>query len=345
MLVMLVGSIGVLALASGFFLTNIEHLLLIYLIYFSFVNGLYGQAENLLLQQHFAANRIGRIFGLGQSLAQGGAVLVSVGAGYYMDQIPAGYQHLFLASAFIAMMAMLLFATIKTITGRPENKAYIDRHFILSPLKKMVEILRERRDFFRFEISFMLYGIAFMMLLPVVPLYLVDDLHYAYSEIGIARGAITQLVMIGGVPLFGRIFDRTTPHRLAVWVFVALSIYPISLLAASLFEGLLRKAMVYFSFAWFGLTMSGLAVLWSLSSIRFSVGEDSGIFQSIHVAMTSIRACFAPILGFAIMTIFGKSVAMLASAALWTLAGVSVVYMRKYDIKSGAFRSLRAQKQ
>jgi len=345
MLVMLVGSVGVLALASGFFLTRIEHLLLIYLIYFSFVNGLYGQAENRVLQQHIPSNKIGRTFGLGQSLAQGSAALVSAGAGYYMDHIPAGYQHLFLASAIIALMAMALFASIKTTTGTPEQKAHIDRDFILSPLKKMVKILKERKDFLRFEMSFMLYGIAFMMLLPVVPLYLVDDLHYGYSEIGVARGAITQLVMIGGVPLFGRIFDRTTPHRLAVWVFAALSIYPLSLLAALPLEGVMRTAMVYFSFAWFGLTMSGLTVLWSLSSIRFSSGEDSGIFQSIHVAATSIRACFAPLLGFAVMTLFGKSAAMLASAAVWIIAGASVVFLRKYDMKSGAYRSLRARKE
>lgn len=343
-LILLVGAVGMAAMASGFFLRSIEHLLLIHLIFFSFVNGLYGQAENRVLQQHFPATKTGRTFGLGQSIAQACGAAVSAGSGYYMDHVPEGYQHLFLASAIVGLISMTLLASIRTTTGTPDQKAPLDREFILSPLPKMVELLRERKDFLRFEMSFMLYGIAFMMLLPVVPLYLVDDLNYGYSQIGVARGMIAQLVMIAGVPFFGRIFDRTTPHRLAVWVFGALSIYPLTLLAAGFLEGTLRDAMVYFSFGWFGITMSGLTVLWSLSSIRFSAGEDSGIFQSIHVAATSLRASFAPILGYLVMTLFGKRTAMVVSAGVWLLAGTSVYYLRCYDIKTGAFRSLRARK-
>lgn len=342
-LVALVGSVGVLALASGLFLRSIEHLMLIQLIFFSFVNGLYGQAENRVLQQHVPPTKTGQTFGMAQSLAQGVAAAVSAGAGFYMDRVPAGYQHLFLASAVIWMMGMALLASIHTTTGTPQERARLSPQLLVSPLTGMIALLKKRKDFFRFEVSFMIYGTAFMMIMPVVPLYLVDDLKYNYSKIGVARGAVSQLMMIGAVPFFGRIFDRTTPHRMAVWVFLALSVYPLALLAALPLAGIWRTGAVYFAFAWFGVVMSGLTVLWSLSSIRFSAGEDSGIFQSIHVAATSMRACYAPLLGYAVMSLFGKAEALLASSALWVLAGLSVIYLRRRDIKTGAYRSLWAR--
>ncbi len=343
-LVVVIGSVGAVALASGFFLTHIEHLLLIYLIYFSFVNGLYGQAENRVLQQHVHPTATGKTFGLAQSVAQMSGAAVSAGAGLYMDHMPAGYQQLFLASAIIWLMAVALLASIRTNTGALEDRLHIKRDFILSPLAGMVKVLKERKDFLRFEISFMLYGIAFMMILPVIPLYLVDDLHYSYSKIGVARGTIASVMMIGAVPFFGRVFDRTTPHRMAVWVFIALAGYPLLLLAALPLAGVWRTTVVYAGFAWFGVAMSGLTVLWSLSSIRFSGGEDAGIFQSIHVASTSIRACFAPLLGYAVMALFGKPTALIASSCMWIIAGLSVVYLRKWDMRTGAYRSLWARK-
>ncbi len=342
-LVILVGTAGVMALASGFYLRNIEHLLLIYLIYFSFVNGLYGQAENRVLQQHISPNATGKTFGLGQSMAQAIGALVSAGAGFYMDRVPEGYQHLFLASAIIGLMSMAMLASIRTTTGTYEERARLDRKFLLSPLSNMYKLLVQRPDFLRFEISFMLYGTAFMMVLPVVPLYLVDDLKFSYSQIGMARGMVTQLVMIAGVPFFGRIFDRTTPHRLAIWVFASLSIYPLALLAALPLEGAWRSAAVYFAYAWFGFSMSGLTVIWSLSSMRFSAGEDSGIFQSVHVAATSLRACYAPLLGYVVMHYFGKVTTLFVASGVWLIASASVYYMRRIDIKQGVNHSLRAK--
>jgi hypothetical protein len=276
-------------------------------------------------------------------MAQAVGALVSSGAGFYMDKVSEGYQHLFLASAIIAMMSMAMLASIRTTTGTYDNRERLNRKFLLSPLSNMYKLLVKRPDFLRFEISFMLYGTAFMMVLPVVPLFLVDDLKFSYSQIGMARGMVTQLVMIAGVPFFGRIFDRTTPHRMAVWVFASLAVYPLALLMALPLQGVWRSAAVYFAYAWFGFSMSGLTVIWSLSSMRFSAGEDSGIFQSVHVAATSLRACYAPLLGFAVMQYFGKVTTLIAASGVWLLASASVYIMRRIDVKQGEYHSLRAK--
>jgi hypothetical protein len=277
-------------------------------------------------------------------MAQSIGAMVSAGAGLYMDHVPAGYQHLFLATSVVGITSMSLLASIHTTTGQPEDKARISKDFLISPLMGMVRLLKERKDFLRFEISFMLYGTAFMMLMPVIPLYLVDDLKFSYSDIGTARGMTMQLVMIGAVPFFGRIFDRTTPHRMAMAVFAALALFPLLLLSAQYLDGTLRKVMVFVAFGWFGICMSGLTVIWSLSSIRFSHGEDSGIFQSVHVAATSARALYAPLLGYGVMQLFGRPTAILAASGVWVVASASVYFLRRYDYRSGVYKSLRVHK-
>jgi len=189
----------------------------------------------------------------------------------------------------------------------------------------------------------MTYGVAFMLLMPVVPLYLVDDLKLSYSTIGLARGALMQVAMIPAMPIFGRIFDRSTPHRMGAWIFALLVFYPLLLLAAGKTDGTLRTALVYAAFGWFGVVMSGLSVIWSLSSIRFAAGEDVGIYQSVHVAATGVRGLVAPLLGYAVMTIFSKEAAMITSAVLWVAAGGMMVWMRRIDRRSGEATSLRAE--
>jgi hypothetical protein len=144
------------------------------------------------------------------------------------------------------------------------------------------------------------------------------------------------------MPLFGRLFDRSTPHRMGAWIFLILALYPLLLIASGRAGGSLRLILVYAAFALFGTVMSALTVVWQLSSLRFAGDEDVGIYQSAHVAMTGIRGSFAPLLGYAVMNFFGKSAAMMCAAALWVVAAVAMVVIRRIDLKTGAFRPLRA---
>ena len=233
-------------------------------------------------------------------------------------------------------------ASIPTGRGSWGDPLPFDHRIIIGPLRDVVRLLRQRPDFLRFEAAFMIYGVAFMMLMPVVPLYLVDDLRLSYATIGLARGTVCQLFMIIAIFIFGRWFDRSTPHRMAVSIFLLLAFYPLALLAALPLAGTWRDAAIYMAFAVFGVAMSGITVLWSLSSLRFSGGEDAGVYQSVHVAATGLRGMTAPLLGYMVMIHFGKPTAFIISSVLWVTASAAMVLMRKIDIRRGQNRSLRA---
>ncbi|MBT3231228.1 MAG: MFS transporter [Calditrichaeota bacterium] len=340
-LLIFVGSIGYLALASGAFLFNVSHLLIFYLIFFlSF--ALVGPSENRILQQYVASGSTGKTVGMGYSIRMGVAALACGVAGIWMEHTEGGFRNMYPVAALIGFIAIGILATIQTKNNQVSKPLKVDSHFIFSPIKDVIALLKRRKDYLRFEIAFMTYGIAFMMTLPVVPLFLVDDLGLGYDVIGLARGTGTQIVMILTIPIFGRLFDRTTPHRMGAYVFSALGLYPVILLSAAYFEGIMRDILVYTSFAYFGTVMSGVMLLWNLSSLRFSGDEDAGVYHSVHITATGIRGVFAPLLGYFVMTFLGKTTALLTAAVLFFIGGILMVVMRKIDIKNGEATSLRA---
>ena len=337
---LLFGIIAYLIIMSGGMLRSFEHLFLMHLLFF-FATAMFIPAENRILQRYIPSNGIGRLFGTASGLRTGMTALAAGGAGWYMDHITGGFRHLYLAAGLVGFIAVWQLASIRF--DRKEGDIYqsINRTLLLDPLRNVIRLLKERKDFLRFEIAFMIYGIAFMMTLPVIPLYLVDDLQLSYSTIGMARGAVSQLLMIVAIPLFGRYFDRSTPHRMAAVVFLGLAFFPVLLLTAGHLEGTYRMIMVYVTFGYFGIVMSGVSVLWSLSSLRFAGSEDAGVYHSVHIAATSLRGMFFPLIGYFIMTTMGKTTALLTSSACWIIASVVMILMRRWDIRKGENRSLR----
>ena len=317
------------------------YMMSMYLLFF-LATAMVIPAENRVFQQHIPAAKTGKLYGTAAGLRMGIAAATSAFAGWYMDKTDEGYQHLFLFAAAIGFISLRQLASVPTTGNGRIKPEPIDWSLITVPLKKVITLLKRRKDYLRFELAFMVYGIAFMMTLPVVPLFLVDDLQFGYTNIGFARGTIPQLVMVVFMPMFGRLFDRSTPHRFAVALFFGLAFYPLLLLSAKFFEGSLRVVMVYIAFGLFGFLMSGIMMLWSLSSLRFAEGEDAGVYHSVHVAATGVRGTFGPILGYVVMTTMGKSTALICASGLWIVASLTMFLMKRIDIRSGEARSLRA---
>lgn len=331
-LLMFVGACGYLVMATGAFLTDIHHMIPMHLTFF-LAFALFGPAENRILQQHVAANKAGKTFGNASGYRMAVSALVAAGVGYWLNRVEGGFRNIYPIVALIGFVGLGIFATIPIKTDKRLEPVPINFGLIFGPIHDVIRLLGRRPDYLRFELAFMLYGMAFMMTLPVVPLFLVDDLGLDYGTIGLARGTIPQVVMILAIPVLGRVFDRTTPHKMAASLFPLLALFPVLLLMTPALDGWQQKALLYIAFGWFGIAMSGVMVLWNVSSLRFSGSEDAGVYQSVHIAFTGFRGMFAPLLGLGAMNWLGKSTALMTSASLFVLAGLMMVVMRKIDYR------------
>ncbi len=335
-----VGSLGFLAMATWAFLYTMSHLLIVCFIFF-LAYALIGPCENRIMQQHIASKDTGKTFGIGNSVRMAVVAVVAGLAGMWMEHHEGGFRQLFIIAAITGWIALVILASIRMSAVADKEKRPIDRTLILSPLREVKALLTRRKDYLRFEIAFMFYGVAFMMTLPVVPLYIVDDLKLGYDTIGLARGTVMQLVMVAAMPFFGRMYDKSTPHRMGVLVFGGLSLYPLFMLSCKYLTGTMQTAMVFFTFSYFGVMMSGITILWQLSSIRFSAGEDSGIYHSVHFSATAVRGSVAPLLGYLLMTYLSKTTALIASSCCFLFAAGLMVVMRKIDFARGEATTLR----
>ncbi len=342
-ILIVVVSVGLLTVASGGWLFTINHLLIIHFTWF-IAFALLRTSESRILQQHVSSGRTGTIFGTGASMRMIVVAVISAVAGLWMENVEGGYRDIYPIIALIGMIAMVSIASIQTSEKGVVTPMPLDRHFFFDPLRKVITLLKRRRDFLRYEMIFMIFGGAFMMTGPVVPIYLVDELDLGYDIIGLTRGTVSQITGVLAMLIFGKIFDRTTPHRLAVFLFSAMSLYPVMLILAGHADGFMQTVVISVTFAYFGAMMSGVLILWQLASIRFSGDEDAGVYHSVHLTSTGVRGLFAPLLGYTIMTIAGIQTALFTSASLFLLAGIMMGVMRWIDSRTGEWHSLRVGK-
>lgn len=329
-MLLVMGMLGSLAMISGLWLHSFLHLFAAFFFYYlSYAVMTTGQ--NRLLQQHIRTGTQGGVFGLSTGIRMSMAALVSGLAGMWMDSTTEGYRHLYFVAGLITVISTLIFASMPTKDDPSLPRQGLNRKLLLNPLVEAGRLLKRRPDYLRFELGFMIYGMAFIGLLPVVPLFLVDDLGFDYTTIGVARGTVQQLVMIPSVWLFGRLFDRMTPHSMAAGVFTALALHPLMLITAYYLPPVWQPAAVMLSFGLFGAAMGGVSVLWFVSSVSFAGEEDAGVYQAVHMAATAIRGVAAPLLAYVVMTFAGKLAALWMAMAFWLIAGAYMARLNRLD--------------
>ncbi len=196
-------------------------------------------------------------------------------------------------------------------------------------------ILREDARYRRFQNNFFLYGVAFLCLTPVVPLFLVHDLRLDYSQIGLAKGLMGQAGMILFPPALGHLMQRMGPVRFSGRMFAFLSLYPAFLLVAGFGPTAWGLPFTYAAFLCFGISMAGVNLAWHMSCLHFSGREDPSSYQAVHTVLTGLRGGFAPLLGYAIMMAGTKMHAFALSAALLVVASLLMGRMARDEERVG----------
>lgn len=169
------------------------------------------------------------------------------------------------------------YSSAKTLYLRNERIGRVLSRSFYLPLVDHWRVLRENPAFAVFERNFFIYGLAFMVLSVVVPVYLVEVLSITYAQAGAAQGVWFELALIGLAPVFGYFYDRSNPAAFCRGVFLLLVFYPLTLLAAKPLGSLLEVSpmlFVYVAYVIFGAGMAGLSVAWGLAAIYFAKSRD-----------------------------------------------------------------------
>jgi len=273
---------------------------------------------NGFYQRVFGPDR-GRAFGIVRTVLILFTMLASLATGRILDLSPGSYRA---ALAVIAASGLVTYAIIFLMESRVRYEPAPRPR--LRDLAASFREIAGRAPFMRFEAVFMTYGLAFMICVPAVPIYLLRNLGLSYADMSLAQGIVAQSVILVLTPFAGRVFDRMNLWTISAWSNVALFFYPLSFLLSWF---LASRGLAFAGLAFYSLGLSGTNILWNLGAAGFSRDErDSFLLQSFHISLTGMRGLFGPLLGLLILSTaglqwnFAISGLLFAAAALMAIA-------------------------
>lgn len=318
----LTGIVGRMVLILMLFITNYYQYLAIMILVFSF-NAFISPAQNSILQSNVKQQNRGKLFGYSASIITLVGVSTSFFAGKMLDINENWFRYFFAAVGVFGLLHSIFMSRIRVKKNHNDDKAFISvREVIIKPIKRSLEVLKNNHEFALFQRNYFIYGIAFMILLPAIPQYLVEYLQMDYSQTFLAKGILSQIAILFLAPLTGKFFDTKNPALFTAFTYFVLSLYPLFLFISSLFLGRsFVNLIVYFAFFLYSVAMSGIVISWNISSIFFAGDENVSMYQGVHVTLTGLSGMIAPFLGLAVMETLGVRAVFCLAFLLFIFAG------------------------
>ncbi|PID27868.1 MAG: hypothetical protein CSB55_07405 [Candidatus Cloacimonadota bacterium] len=315
--------VGRLPLLASFYIYTVNQFLGLLTLFYSF-NALLLPAQNSLMQTNLSPEIRGGVFGKMVSLTTVIALIVTFFSGRILDINSQYFRYLLMFFGFCGFMSSVTLGLIPFKTKEPAVKKPL-KDLILKPLTDSVMLLKEDKKFALFERNFFIYGIGFLIIIPVIPKLLVQELKMNYTTAFLAKGVVSQLGLLLLSPLAGKLHDKRNPALFSSIYFGTLAFYPVFLLAANIFVGSDYSYLFVFSaYVIFGIAMSGINVSWNIGSIYFAGKNDASVYQSVHITLTGVRGFFVPLIGFFIMKYVNINVVFaVAAVALITSSVLS----------------------
>lgn len=310
----------------SFLITNSK----IFLIFLFFYHGLFSiqvPVFNSFLQTRFEKNR-GYVFGITRMILILFIMITSNIVGKILE-ISAGYYKLILSLISIpSFLTYLIYLILESKNSYDKNNT----NQLIGILGNFNKIF-ENKDFIFFEISFMIYGFAFMIMVPAVPIYLIKKMNFSYSEMSFVQGILGQIVILLITPFIGRLYDKINVWKVGTFSFIALVFYPLFFTLSAISK---TKGFVYSGFLAYSLGLSGVNVLWNVGSITFSKKEgNSFLYQGFHVSLTGIRGIIGPLIGYLILSKMGLIWNFILAIFLFGIAAiVNSLYSKKAIISN-----------
>ena len=321
----LVGVVGRLCLIFGLWITTMNEFLVLLALMFS-MNALLIPAQNNIYQKNIDPSRRAKVYGYTISLG----MLVSIGFTFLAGRVLDSHEYLFRQILMITGICgfissvLLSFIRIQNPLVRIECESISFKQSLLDPIHRTLALLKSNPQFAKFERSFSIYGMGFIMMTPIIPIYLVDVLKLSYTTNFLAKGVVSQLGLLVLSPFIGKLHDRMHPFRFISFSFATLFLYPVLIIASSLFTAIpaLSIPLVFLAYLVFGIAMAAINIAWNMSSIFFAGKDDAAMFQSVHVTLTGIRGILAPALGFALLKFISIRAVFIVAAGFLLSASI-----------------------
>ncbi|MEI6880075.1 MAG: MFS transporter [Bacteroidota bacterium] len=323
---------------SGVNIGFLQDVFLLIFLLFYFATPFTLPLINQLLKANYGIEKLGKLYSYSWTINMFTQLVTILVFGMLLDVFPNAYIYIYPVLGILAMISIWLISKIKSDKVEREYEKISLLKSWKSTFDETYEILKENKPFRDFQIGLMIYGLAFLMNLSIVTLFLNDVLNLTYSEVA-GYKSISLTLSIVTLPLFGVLLDRLDPRRFANISYALAASYFLFLIFNLIFpfnftfSGIHIFAFTTIAYIVYGFFQSSMTILWGIGSSYFTTSEKAGIYQSIHCTLTGIRGLAAPFVGTAIYT-FGtyfntKTGYIVSFGTSIFLLILAMIYMKK----------------
>lgn len=258
-----------------------------------------------------------RTFAFGSMLGYIGDALLPFILGALLDGYFEAWRWMFPVTALLSFVAIFFQQTIgvnhASHTQRDSLLSF--KQMMLRPWQGVVGLLKNRRDFTRFQIGFMLGGAGLMVMQPALPVFFVDVLNLSYTEFAIALTSCKGIGYALTSPLWARWMVKSEIFRFTACVTALCVLFALCIMAAPY-----GPLWLYCGYLIYGVMQAGSTLSWNMSGPLFSGEEESSLYTSVNVATVGMRGAVAPWVGSLLCMYWGPSSTMILGAILCLLA-------------------------
>lgn len=251
-----------------------------------------------------------KIFSIGSFWAYFIALILTLCINPYLGSL---WKSAFFFSALIGLLAIPFQMQIEVPKNAFEKKPFK----LLDPPKQMGHILKTEAPFRQFQVRFMVFGIAMMLIHPVMMLYLVNVLKLNYVNIALLTAVCKGFGSLVSSRYWGKYMSKISMEKLSTIIFLLFAGFLLLIQGAHL--GLVFLYIAYFTK---GVAQSAIHMIWHLSGPYYSGGKNSALFSSINLVMVGFRGLFAPALGLNLAYFLGPSPVLWMAFGLCVCSGV-----------------------
>lgn len=304
----------------------------------SYTDSLIRPSWNTVFKHNYSDEKRSVLYSYASSLYTIIVLVVTTFLGYILDMNYQLYKVFYPLAAIFDIIAYINLAKMikmGKIFDETKNKftgiisVKLIKDILILPIRNLFRIFKENKPFFRFELNFFMYGMAFMIASPAVPIFLVETLKLDYAPISVAKGLVFYTATILFTPVMGKLHGTGNPTKFCGYLFLSLIMYPLLMLSIKYFgvdnHFISPETLLYITFFFFGIAMSGVTLSWNLSSIYYAPPLQVANYQAVHITLTGVRGLFAPFIGYFILKLVSIEATFIVSAAFFLLAGVMML--------------------
>lgn len=309
--------------------------LMIFLIYY-LAALVVNPTINLLLKKNYSHQNFGKLYSYSTSINKVVMLFTTFFYGLLLDFDNYAFVYVFPVISVLGMTSVYLLSRIDyTPPDRLVVKSTIMQS-VRNSITNMYGLLKTNKPYRHFEMSFMLYGFAFMITYAVTTIFFYNELNLNYSSVAFYKNAYNILAIVL-LPVFGKLLGKIDPRRFGVITYTSLAIYLFFLMITEylpahfyLFEIKIYYTLIFY-IIFHGLFAATMVLLWNIGSAYFGKDEEADIYQSTHLFLTGARAMIAPLLGIFFYEQFGFTFTFSLAVVSALLASLLMVWSYKRE--------------